>query len=87
MTVNVLLRSPTLCPLMGHERGHIKYPQQEMPPNDFNRHTMQNAKPKDKAYKLTDGGGMYLEVSPSGSKYWRLKYRLHNKEKRLAIGV
>lgn len=46
-----------------------------------------NAKPKDKAYKLTDGGGMYLEVSPSGSKYWRLKYRLHNKEKRLAIGV
>lgn len=46
-----------------------------------------NAKPKEKAYKLADGGGMYLEVSPNGSKYWRLKYRMLNKEKRFAIGV
>lgn len=46
-----------------------------------------NAKPKEKAYKLADGAGMYLEVSPSGSKYWRLKYRILNKEKRLALGV
>ena len=46
-----------------------------------------NAKPKEKAYKLADGGGMYLEISPKGSKYWRLKYRIHGKEKRLALGV
>ena len=46
-----------------------------------------NAKPKEKAYKLADGGGMYLEIMPNGSKYWRLKYRIHEKEKRLAIGV
>lgn len=46
-----------------------------------------NAKPKTKPYKLSDGGGMYLEVMPNGSKYWRLKYRLHSKEKRLALGV
>lgn len=46
-----------------------------------------NAKPKDKAYKLSDGGGMYLEIAPNGSKYWRLKYRILNKEKRLALGV
>jgi len=46
-----------------------------------------NAKPKEKAYKLSDGGGMYLEVMPTGSKYWRMKYRLLGKEKRLAIGV
>jgi hypothetical protein len=46
-----------------------------------------NAKPKKKPYKLSDGGGMYLEIMPSGSKYWRLKYRIHKKEKRLAIGV
>jgi integrase len=45
------------------------------------------AKPKDKSYKLSDEKGMYLEVMPSGSKYWRLKYRIAEKEKRLAIGV
>lgn len=45
------------------------------------------AKPKDKPWKLTDGQGLYLEVMPNGSKYWRLKYRFLNKEKRLAIGV
>ena len=46
-----------------------------------------NAKPKEKPYKLSDEKGMYLEVMPSGSKYWRLKYRICEKEKRLAIGV
>ena len=44
-----------------------------------------------KPYKLSDGGGMYLEVMPNGSKYWRLKYRIKMNgkvvEKRLAIGV
>lgn len=44
-------------------------------------------KPKDKAFKLSDGGGLYLLVNPSGSKYWRLKYRFAGKEKLLAIGV
>ncbi len=46
-----------------------------------------NAKPKDKPYKLTDEKGMYLEVMPTGSKYWRLKFRYLGKEKRLALGV
>jgi len=45
------------------------------------------AKPKEKTYKLADGHGLYLEVTPSGAKYWRLKYRVARKEKRLAIGV
>jgi len=49
--------------------------------------TCKNAKPSDKARKLSDGGGLYLEIMPSGSKYWRLKYRFNDKEKRLAIGV
>lgn len=48
---------------------------------------VKNAKPKEKAYKLTDGDGMYLEVSPRGGRYWRLKYRHLGKEKRLALGV
>lgn len=46
-----------------------------------------NAKPKDKPYKLADEKSLYLEVMPSGAKYWRMKYRYGGKEKRLAFGV
>lgn len=45
------------------------------------------AKPKGKSYKIFDGGGLYLEVTPGGQRYWRLKYRILGKEKRLALGV
>lgn len=45
------------------------------------------AKPKEKQYKLSDEKGMYLEVMPTGAKYWRLKYRFNGKEKKLALGV
>lgn len=44
-------------------------------------------KPQSKTIKLFDGGGLYLEVSPPGSKWWRWKYRFDGKEKRLALGV
>jgi len=37
--------------------------------------------------KHFDGGGLYLEITPSGGRYWRLKYRYGGKEKRLALGV
>jgi integrase len=47
---------------------------------------IRNAKPAAKPYRLFDGGGLYLEVSPSGGKLWRLKYRFDGKEKRLALG-
>lgn len=46
-----------------------------------------NAKPREKPYKLSDGHGLYLQVDPSGSKLWRLKYRFNDKEKRLSFGV
>lgn len=49
--------------------------------------TCRNAKPRDKAYKLFDGGGLYLEIMPTGQRYWRLKYRIHGKEKRLSLGA
>ncbi len=49
--------------------------------------TCQAAKPKIKPYKIADGEGLYLEITPSGSKYWRLKYRLHGEEKRISIGA
>jgi hypothetical protein len=44
---------------------------------------IRTAKPADKPKKLFDGGGLYLEVSPNGGKWWRLKYRYGGKEKRL----
>jgi integrase len=37
--------------------------------------------------KLSDGRGLYLLVTPTGSRYWRLKYRMHGREKLLALGV
>jgi Arm DNA-binding domain len=46
-----------------------------------------NAKPTQKARKMSDGGGLYLQVMPTNSKYWRLKYRFGGKEKCLAFGV
>lgn len=45
------------------------------------------AKPKEKPYKLADAGGLYLEIMPNDSRYWRMKYRFAGKEKRLAFGV
>ncbi|MFL9824158.1 tyrosine-type recombinase/integrase [Rhodoplanes sp. SY1] len=44
------------------------------------------AKPRDKPFKLSDGGGLYLVVSPSGGKLWRLKYRYLGREKLLSFG-
>lgn len=48
---------------------------------------VKQAKPKEKDYKLADGQGMFLLVTKSGGKYWRLKYRFAGKEKTLALGV
>ncbi len=48
---------------------------------------IRNAKPKSKPYKLFDGGGLFLLVSPNGSKLWRLKYRYLGKEKLYAVGA
>ena len=52
---------------------------------------VKQAKAKEKPHRLSDQGGLYLEVSPIGSKYWRYKYRISTGaqriEKRLALGV
>ncbi|WP_313383250.1 phage integrase central domain-containing protein [Pantoea sp.] len=55
----------------------------------LNARQVDTAKPKEKTYKMADGGGLYLEVSAKGSKYWRMKYRrpFDKKEDRLAFGV
>lgn len=44
------------------------------------------AAPQARAYKMTDGGGMYLFVTPAGAKSWRLKYRWRGREKLLVLG-
>ena len=47
---------------------------------------IRTAKPQQTPFKLTDGGGLHLEVRPTGSKLWRYRFRLHGKESIYAIG-
>jgi integrase len=46
-----------------------------------------NAQAKAKPYREFDGGGLYLQITTAGAKYWRLKYRYLDKEKCLALGI
>lgn len=46
-----------------------------------------NAQPREKTYKLFDGHGLYLQVAPSGGKWWRVKYRLGGREQCLSVGT
>lgn len=48
---------------------------------------IRNAKPSVKTIKLFDERGLYLEISPAGGKWWRLKCRFDGKENRLSLGV
>ncbi len=48
--------------------------------------TFRNAKPAEKPFKLSDGGGLFLLIQPSGSKLWRLAYRYGGRQKLLALG-
>lgn len=48
---------------------------------------IKSVKPKEKDYKLFDGGGLFLLVAKTGGKRWRLKYRFNNKEKVIALGL
>ena len=50
----------------------------------LNARQVETAKPKDKNYKMADGGGLYLEVLAKGCKYWRMKYRRPPTRKRIA---
>ena len=48
---------------------------------------IKQAKSKNKQYKLSDGGGLFLLVHPNGSKYWRVDYRFGDKRKSSSLGV
>ena len=45
------------------------------------------AKPSQRAVKLSDGGGLYLLIKPNGTKAWRYKYRFHRRELTLTLGL
>lgn len=47
---------------------------------------VRQAKPKDKSYKMADSQGLYIQVMPSGSKHWKMKYRFAGREKKLSFG-
>lgn len=48
---------------------------------------IKNLKSGDKIFRTFDGNGLYIEVSPSGGKWWRFKYNFLGKEKRLSLGT
>ena len=53
----------------------------------LNARQVDTVKPREKIFKLADGGGLYLQINPNGSKYWRMKYRFAGKEKKLSFGI
>jgi predicted nucleic acid-binding Zn ribbon protein len=48
---------------------------------------IEDTKPKDRGYKLSDGGGLFLYVSPHGAKLWRFGYRFGCKQKEVGFGA
>jgi integrase len=48
---------------------------------------LRNAKPGAATRRMSDGGGLFLEIRTNGSRYWRMAYRYNGKQKLLAIGV
>ena len=59
-------------------------PKRVLPLSDLK---ISKAKPQEKEYRLFDGGGLYLAVTPSGGKLWRIKYRFEGKAKELHLGA
>jgi integrase len=55
--------------------------------NKLTHAALRSAKPTQKPYKLSDGGGLYLLVNPNGASWWRFKYQFENREKLLSLGV
>ena len=48
---------------------------------------IKKAKPKEKIYRMFDGHGLHLEITPKGQKWWRYKYLFNGKERRISLGV
>jgi len=59
-------------------------PKRVLPLSDLK---INKAKPQEKEYRLFDGGGLYLAITPTGGKLWRIKYRFEGKAKELYLGA
>jgi len=59
-------------------------PKRTMPLTDLQ---INKAKPREKNYKLFDGGGLFLIITPTGGKWWRFQYRYNGKGKQLSFGT
>ncbi|MCX5812571.1 MAG: Arm DNA-binding domain-containing protein [Proteobacteria bacterium] len=53
----------------------------------LNEKKINAAQPKDRVYRLFDGNGLFLFITPQGGKWWRFKYRFEGKAKMLSFGV
>lgn len=68
---------------MGQQRKR----RQDLPPHGHHRHKNQGREAQGEALQNLRRAGLYLEIAPSGGKWWRFKYRFDKKEKRLSLGV
>src|ERR1700733_3357935 len=59
----------------------------QLPTPMLSNAVISGAKPREKAFKLADGGGLYLLVTPAGSRWWRLRFRVRGTEKMLSLGT
>ena len=73
--------------LFGGISGGIKIPPRRRYPHALTDTTLRAVKATEKAQKLFDGNGLFLFVSPTDTKSWRLKYRFQGKEKLLTLGT
>jgi integrase len=66
------------------QKGELPMPKRIAPLSDAQ---IKNAKPQEKDYKLMDGFGLFLLITPTNGKLWRFDYRFDNKRKMLALGA
>lgn len=55
--------------------------------NKLSQKHIDNARPAEKPFNLADGGGLILQVQPSGGLWWRLRYRFAGKQRMLSLGT
>ncbi|WP_370809200.1 tyrosine-type recombinase/integrase [Bilophila wadsworthia] len=73
--------------MFGGISGGIEIPPRRRYPHALTDTTLRAVKATEKAQKLFDGNGLFLFVSPTDTKSWRLKYRFQGKEKLLTLGT
>src|SRR5277367_4659009 len=73
--------------IQGQHWGQASSTQRGLPQMPLTDTSIRNAKPCEKSIRIYDSQGLYLEVSPAGGKWFRLKYRFDGKENRMSLGV